>query len=453
MTDSRTSEADPNLELEIEDWKPYVKAGTVGLCLIWFAVIAYLLFWPPSYTSTWGLLVLGRDPSVSIKLQMIGQMSSESPERPSSFQDPRDDYIYIATSLDTLTAAANRVDIDVEEFGEPDITAEKDSAIIAVEVKGKSPEEAQNKSFALYQVLFEKLESLRQQEIERRKVEIFTTLEEDQNTLTQVQNKIANFKSTSPFHSEDQLTSLSALIEGLRTKRAENIAALKGLEQRLLVFSKNTSVSEPEMHDAFILQADPVYQVQFEKYAEVFSRYSSLEAGLGSNNPTLLETKGELESTLTALKQRASFLLNKKITEKILVYLNSLEWVTSRDEYASLEAETNELENQITHLEQRLILLDQEQISFARVQADFQVAESILAGTLAKLNFNQDDIYSIYPPIQLIVKPNLPEEPSSPELETAFLAGVALSFILVTFLVFLKWERSSPWRNPRTWIP
>jgi len=453
MTDSRTSEADLILDFEIADWKPYIKAGAVGLFLIWLAVIAYLLFWPPSYTSTWGLLVLGRDPSVSVKLQTIGQMSSDTHDRQSSFQDPRDDYIYIAMSIDTLTAAAERVDIDVKDFGEPDITAEKDSAIIAVEVNGSSPEEAQNKSIALYQVLSEKLELLRQQEIERRKIETLVNLEEDQNLLTQAQNKIAEFSAESPFHSDNQLTSLSASIEELRTKQGEKKAELKGAEQRLLGLSKDTSESLPGMHDAYVLQADPVYQAQLNHYAEVFSSYSNLEAGLGSNNPTLLETKSELESTLSAMKKRASFLLKKEVTERSLVYLNSLEWVAARGEFISLEAESTELENQINLLDQRLTLLDQEQGLFSRYQADFVVAESVLAGTIARLSFNQGDIYSIYPQIQLVVAPNLPDEPSSPDLEIAFLAGVALSFILVAFLVFLKWERNSPWRNPHAWIP
>ncbi|MBI1732457.1 MAG: hypothetical protein HYR49_06775 [Gammaproteobacteria bacterium] len=452
-----SSEAD--VKLQTTDLRPYIRAGIIGTAVIWLFVILFILFWPATYTSSWGLMVLGTDPAVNVNLQEIGTASADA-SRQAEYQDPRDDYIYIATSLDTLAAAAKIVGIEPEEFEEPEIVAEPDRAIIEFEVDGDTPEQAQAKSMALYNVLRTKIDQLRQEEIDRRKAETMTNLDNDQEFLNESQLKIADFKARSPYHVEDQIKTLASSIEELRASLSEQVAQMRGLQAKLDQISSHKTVSASEVFDAYLLQSDPAYKSQFDQYGQVFSEFATLDVAVGENHPDLLAKKGEMQSILEAMSERAAFVLDRNVDEKELVHLNSLvvdpqmvEWANTYSDFKALEASTAEMENQISLLEQRLTLLDQENITFSRVQADFLVAESVLASTIAKLGLNQEGIYSIYPPVQLAVHPNLPEEKSVPDPQVASLAGAAATFLLVALLIFLIWERNSPWRNPRAWVP
>jgi len=98
-------------------------------------------------------------------------------------------------------------------------------------------------------------------------------------------------------------------------------------------------------------------------------------------------------------------------------------------------------------MESRFNELSQEKFTIDRLRRNLQVAETIFASTLAKLDLNKNDIYSIYPPIQLVTEPTLPDEndPVSPNKKMIFLAGLAGSFV-VTFGLLLLWYEN---REPR----
>lgn len=451
--------SDAGIDQQGTELRPYLRAGMIGIAVIWTLVTLFILFWPTTYTSSWGVMVLGADPGIKVELQDMGTASA-SPSRQADFQDPREDYIYIANSAAIIAAAAKIVDIEPEDFGEPEIVADDDSAIIEFDVDGETAEQAQQKSMALYNVLHEKIERLRRDEIDRQRAETLSNLEKDQLSLNESQQKIADFKSRSPYHVETQISSLSSSIETLRATLAEKVAEMTGLRAKLDQVSGHRAISASDGLDAYFLQSDPGYKSQFDKYGQVFQEFATLDGAVGENHPERQAKEGEMLSLFQAMSKRAAYLLDREVDEKELIYLNSLvvdsklvEWAGDYADLKALEASTQELQNQILRLDQRLAMLDQEKITYSQVQADFVVAESILTSTIARLGLNQESIDSIYPPVQLAVGPNLPDEPSVPDPEVAALAGAAATFLLVAVLIFLVWERNSPWRNPSAWIP
>ena len=85
--------------------------------------------------------------------------------------------------------------------------------------------------------------------------------------------------------------------------------------------------------------------------------------------------------------------------------------------------------------------MSQEQFEVDSLKRDLQVAETVFAATLAKLDLGRENIYSIYPPLQLITQPNLPKKPSNPKPSSIFMAGLAGSFLVTTGLGLVWFDR------------
>jgi uncharacterized protein involved in exopolysaccharide biosynthesis len=127
--------------------------------------------------------------------------------------------------------------------------------------------------------------------------------------------------------------------------------------------------------------------------------------------------------------------------------------IVNQADRQKLEAQIQELEKQMGKLEGRQRNISQEKLKMDSLQRDLKVAEAIFAATLAKLDLGKETVYSIYPPVQLIKEPSLPEEnkPTTPNLRLLLFAGMAGSFLVTTGLILLWFERQpSRLINPKT---
>ena len=96
-------------------------------------------------------------------------------------------------------------------------------------------------------------------------------------------------------------------------------------------------------------------------------------------------------------------------------------------------------------LESRQRNIAQEKLTKDSFQRNLQVAEAIFTTTLAELDLGKENVYSLYPPTQLVKEPSLPQEnqPTSPNLRMLFLVGMAGSFLVTTGLM-LRWFEQQP---------
>ena len=97
-------------------------------------------------------------------------------------------------------------------------------------------------------------------------------------------------------------------------------------------------------------------------------------------------------------------------------------------------------------MEARLNSLSQEKFKVDGLRRDLQVAESLLAATLTKLDHSRIEVFSIYPPIQMVTEPTLPDEdePLSPSKQMALLTGLAGSFVVTLGLLLIWYEKRDP---------
>ncbi|MFK8185684.1 MAG: GumC family protein [Phormidesmis sp.] len=433
----------------------YLGLGLLANTLIWGLALAYLKLSPTTYKSEWGLNVLGTDAGVDVTLPEGGRASRAPAAFSVSPEDPRTDYVYLAQSPDIIKEAAAQVNMTVEDYGSPDITTDEDSSIIAFVNEGETPEMAQKQAAALYVVLDRRIEQLRNAELLRRERETKESLEEARKQVETAQNELASYQATSGLSSEAQIADLAVGVEQLRREYAQAIAQERGLSSRVQQLAQDINESSAGAADAYRLQGDPVYQNQFAEYGVVAAEYADVSSQLGAQHPQVVAKRAELEGLAAALEGRGSFLLGRQVDQSVLTQLAPIgldprveasrgdlfqEAVNSRATQSGLQSQTVELSNQIVGLENRLRQLSQEQFTVDRLQRNLQVAEAIFASSVAKLNLNEGDIYSVYPPIQLAAEPTLPDEDKyiSPSPPVAIGGALAGSFLVTTGLL-LHW--------------
>lgn len=435
-------------------WKRFSLWGSFGVltnAAIWGLAFGYLKIAPSVYTSEWSLIVpTGEAPGVSVNIPDIGQAISNTNIPPAKI-DPRINYEYIATNPSVLAAAAAGVRMSVEDFGQPEVNLVKDSAIIEFSVQGNSPAEAQRKSQALYQAFSHQLSRLRNQELTQRNEETQTPLRSAQAKLEAAQQRLAEYKAKSILSSPDQIKDLSTNVEQLRRQRAEVIAQQQHSSTRLQQLSANLGLSAREANDAFILQADELFQQHLKDYSDASGNRAVLLSKWLPESPEVVQTTAKQQAALDAALARSRTLLGKPVDEQTLHRLNLKltsgdaekekllsKLIDTQAEQGAITAQVQALDRQIARLESRLKLLSQEELSLDKLGRESQVAETIFASTVAKLDLSQATTSEAYPTVYMLSEPSLPKEPSAPNRKMVLLGAIAGSF-LVTSGIVLFW--------------
>jgi uncharacterized protein involved in exopolysaccharide biosynthesis len=110
-------------------------------------------------------------------------------------------------------------------------------------------------------------------------------------------------------------------------------------------------------------------------------------------------------------------------------------------EQRALTDQVQTLEQQIAQLESRLKTLAQEELSMTQLGRESQVAETIFASTVAKLDLSQAATSESYPAVQVLSEPSLPEKPSVPNPKLVIVGALAGSFLATAGLVLFWLDR------------
>ena len=443
----------------------FLTMGVLLNSVVWLSALAYMKLTPPTYTSQWGVKILEVERGVEVVLPDGGKAAPAAGGwTPPTGQDPRNDYVYLATSPDLLAEAAELANQTVEEYQSPQIDVDEANGIIAFQIEGSTPEEARAKAQGFHQTMTQQIEELRKTELARQSGETHVTLAEAKAKLVAAQAKLSEYRAESGISTDEQIKNLTDNLENLRRQKAEFSAQQEGLAKRyreLSIDIKNLAAANTG--DAYKLAGDSVYQEYRTRYAQAQSSLTNLSDRFTPSHPVIGNKKVELDSIGKAMSQRASQVLGRPLSLTSLTRIDSLtldpqnvlareglqqDLLSNRAEWQRLKAQNQELSSQIDTLEARLRNMSQKQFKVDSLKRDLQVAETVFAATLAKLDLGQENIYSIYPPLQLITQPNLPEKPSNPKPGSILMAGLAGSFLVTTGLGLLWFDRQKFGFNP-----
>ncbi|KAF3885336.1 MULTISPECIES: GumC family protein [Nostocales] len=438
-------------------WQRYFLLGLATNLAFWVSAFLYLKVTPPTYTSSSALNLPGAWSNTNVNLPGIGQANYEnvSPYAALATQDPREIYKFIAESEPVLQAAAARLNMSLEEFGEPRIKVIVNTSIMSIDFQGTSPQEAQNKSLAFYQAFQARLNDLRSQEVIQRDVGYQTTLTSSQKKLESAQKNLSDYKARSGLSSENQISDLTKNIEQLRRQRAEILAQQKQASTRLAQLSANLKLSASQASDAFVLQTDQIFQQNLKSYSDASAAVVVLESKFLPNHPTLITEKAKRDAAQEALLARGQSLLGRSVSLATLKQLNLSsnnsgntaprdilfqQLVTVQADQKGFTAQAQAIEQQIAQLEGRLKALTQQQVTLDSLKRNTQIAEAVFSSTLTKLDLGKSNTFGSYPLIQIVIQPTLPDTPSSPKEKLVLIGSAGGSFFVSLGLVLLWWR-------------
>ncbi|BAY49269.1 hypothetical protein SAMD00079811_68980 [Scytonema sp. HK-05] len=446
-------------------WQRYLLLGLATNLTFWVSALFYLKITPPTYTSSSAINLPGASSNANVNLPGIGQASYEnpSPYAMSSSQDPRENYKFIAESEPVLKAAADQLNMPLEEFGRPKIKVLVNTSVIKVEFKGASPDEARNKSLAFYKALEARLNELRNQEATKRDVGFQTGLNSSQKKLQSAQKRLSDYKARSGLNSDEQIKDLTTNIEQLRRQRAEILAQQQQASTRLAQLSANLKLSAGQATDAFILQTDQIFQQNLKNYSEASAALVVLESKFLPIHPTVVAEKAKRDAAQEALQARSQSLLGRPVSLATLKQLNLSnstnssaaretlfqQLVTVQADQKGLTAQAQAIEQQIAQLETRLKKLAQQESNLDALKRDMQLAEAVFSSTLTRLDIGKSNAFGSYPLIQILAEPSLPDSPTEPKKSYVYL-GAALGSVFSTTGVVLLWLRDCAKRSALT---
>jgi len=452
------SSDDNSVMKKVKYWR-YARYAAIGLAAnaaLWGITLIYLKTAKPVYTSGWAVIVPGAGSGVSVNLPEIGQASSSSSSPfGSASMDPRANYQFLITNETVLEEAATQLKISAKQLGKPKVKLVDNTSIMEFEVAGPTAADAQKRSRAIYEALQTKLTQLRIEEVAKREQGTQGTLTSSRQKLQQTQKNLSEYKALSGLSSSDQVKDLSSNIEQLRKQRVESFAQVQQMTTRLSQLSSDLNLTVPEASNAFLLQADQLFQQNLKDYNESSALLVVLKSKWGDNHPLVVKEATRQESARVAMLDRASSLLGRKVDRSTLQNLSiksesgssreSLfrDLVSMQADQQGLVAQNEALTDQILELEARLKILVQKQSKLDNLQREVQIAEAVFASTLAKLDLGKSDIFISYPITQLIAQPNLPDEKTSPKPTIVFVGAGVASIFITTGLAMLWWRKET----------
>ncbi|MCA1990884.1 MAG: hypothetical protein LDL41_02390 [Coleofasciculus sp. S288] len=435
-------------------WVIYLLLGLVTNVITWSAALLYLKASQPVYKSEWALSVPGVKSYTNINVPGIGQASSSS-DSPymSEVADPRENYKFLAGTMEVLELAANQLNIPVGKFGRPKIKIIDNSTLMSFEIEGGTPQEAQNKAFALHNALKARLDTLRKEEMAQQDQRLETTLGSSEKKLQAAQQRLSTYKASSGLSSPEQLRELSVNLEVLRRQRAEVVAQMEQANTNSRQLAAKLGLSAQQAADALALQSDQLFQQYLTDYSQVTAELTKLTSKFASAHPRVLDKQAEQEAVRSDLLQQGQSLLGQTVTLDTLKQLNLNEknsspqrsilfkdLISLQTEQQGLQSQAQELERQIAMLESRLTSFAQKESELDELKRDVQIAETVFSSTLTRLDLSQSEVSASYPSIALFTKPSLSEESTKPKRKLV-LAGAGMASLFFTTGTVSLWVR------------
>jgi uncharacterized protein involved in exopolysaccharide biosynthesis len=442
-----------------DNWLRWLKYLVIfGLCngTVWVLALSYLKKTPPSYTSSLLLHVAGGGPGVSLNLPDIGQANTSSGTSFGADSDPRENYKLMLMSSTILKSTAEKLKISEAELGKPQVELVQNTTLLEITLSARQPQEASQKLWAIYHVLYDRLNVLRAEEQAERNKGVQKALANAQKKLIEAQKRLSDYKITSGLSSVDQVKDLIGNLGTLQTQLIEAQALYQEKNSSLQQLSTTLQLSPQQAADALVLQTDQEFQKSLKEYTDVTTLLNTLSANRGSNYPDVREAKRQQQAALTAMLQRGQILLRIPLEqlklERLILDNSNGSGVKRADLFTQLVNLSTEkqgiagkiatLTEKIAELEARLQILSQKESVFASLDRDLQIAQAVFASTLTKIDLSQNDPFGSFPLIYIIEEPNIPTEPSAPQPKLV-LAGALIGSMFVTMGLTLLW-----WREP-----
>lgn len=437
-------------------WQYWLIGWAVLNVSVWGLTLLHFKLKPPIYTSKWSVILPG-NAKVKLNLPDVGQADFGINNSVEDF-DPRNNISYIATSSSILSKAAETIDVSLSDFGVPEIELVDNSSIISFSIEGNTPTEAQSKAIAIHQSMLEQIEFLKVSKATEEAEEFRSERQAEQNKLQQLQQRLNKRRIDSDLISPEQVDNLAEQLEDLRQQKNQVERELQETNNSIEILSDVLKLSPQQAVNAASLQSDRLFQQYLQEYSQLSENFIDLQSRFTSDAPIIQNEQEKLQEAETALLNRGKLVLGKPVERATLEKLKSKSSDGSRDRGEDEESMMRKLaatwttrqnltvrkqllDNQIQELNSRLKYLAREQLPLKNLQREAEFAEAILTSKIAESDIKNDT--PIFPTMQLLSEPELPDKASNSDIKPLLLANMVFTVISLAGLILLRNERKS----------
>ena len=431
-------------------YRRYALTLIAGCAIIACLATSIYAFTPRTYTSAFTLILPGAGPSSSVNLETLGQASSQSAS-PFASQNlsPTENYKRLFQSYRLRGEVAERMGLSITDVPAPRIRLANQTQLIYVSLSASSPDMAFELATTWLQVFSSEIAALRTEEQIIREEAASAVLLKFEQAVEESRAKIITFQTEHGLISVEQFQELVQRNESLKFAAQEALtnASVSGREKGRL--SSLLDLSPQRANEVMLLQSDPVFQSLHQGLSNAEIRRAELAGMFGTSHPERRAAEEEYAGLRQALGERGRTLIGFESFGSL-----NLSQYSANSERARLVGRLVQADAAYAGANERIASLDtQMDETAARVQAlagpateldallrDHQIAETVFASALARIDTNRTDMFASYPLTQTIEQPARPETAATPSKKIVLLGAAGTMFLYVTGLILL-WVR------------
>ena len=422
----------------------------VGIAIILSLASAVYTLTPRKYSSGFTLILPGAGASSSVNIETLGQTSSNSASAYGSQNlSPTENYKKLLQSFRLRGQVAKAFGVDMSELSAPRIRLANQTQLIYVSITADKANKAKALADTWLEVFNREIGNLRNEEQMIREDAYRATLQSFEAAVEASRAKIIAFQTEHGLISVEQFQDLVGRSEALRFEAQKAQTQATVAQQEIARLSTLLGLSPEYAAKVMVLHSDTVFQSLNASFSDAENRRAELVNMYGPNHPDLRIATEERIGLHEALIDRGRSVLGYEAfhtidagqyaanTERGRLISGLVQAATS---YAGAKQRLSSLHSQQGDTSARVELLAGPATQLDALLRDHQVAETVFASALARIDTNRTDMFASYPLTQSVETPVLPVSPVTPSKKLVALGAVGVIFLYAIGLIFL-WIR------------
>lgn len=396
---------------------------------------AFLFLSPKTYSSGFTLILPGAGSGTSVNLESLGQATSNTTSPFGGHTlSPTENYKKLLQSFRLRGKVAETLEQPFSEIAAPSIKLANQTKLMYVTVKADTPEDAKRLADAWLVSFEQELAALRAEEQDLRELAYRDTLAGFELAVREAQSKIIAFQTEHGLISVEQFQDLVRQTETLRIELERADAELAVMESEVARLSAILGITPEQAIDILTLLSDTAFQAILEARSDANTLRSELIDMFGDNHPEVISATTELSGLNKGLFERGRLLIGFEgfatldrayyaSTDERSELIRSL--VQSAVKLEGIREHREAAEQQLQTTLLRVDALAAPATELDSLLRDHQVAETVFASALARIDTNRTDMFASYPLTQTVEVPGLPETPATPSKKFIALGTIA----------------------------
>jgi polysaccharide biosynthesis transport protein len=442
-----------SLTILLRHWKPLLAWNlTLAIC-----ATGALARSKPTWTANASFILSANTGKLSANLGELGQVS-DSNAFFSQQVNPLNVLSSIVMSDDTMDTLQKvdpqaREKLSLSQYkGLFKVKPEESSTIFSVAVTGKDIATAQKRADQLVKVFQQRLNDLRQDDATQRAMFIQVEMENARRNLAIAQDRVTQFKqSTGLVQSDEQTKQLVRTIADLTLNQADTQARATASQTQLRALTERLGMTPDQALRSLKLNERADYVYARQKLTEVDIRLGQARVLYQEDTPdvqSLLDERAQVADQIRGYIREAGADV-PGVNPATGLNLGELmeQLVVTESEANARQLQAQQLQARINQVNQSLNVLPQQQAKLQELQRQYEIAEGVYQGLVAKVQETRVNTFSNYPSVQVLDRPKVNPAPTGSK-KIPILMGASLAAVLGSVALTLLLESRNPLLSP-----